>query len=289
MVVAFKELAGSPVEYYGQGTVKAQRRFLCAWESRGDMLMQLLGSAYNYGAVIGAMYPGKYGVKVCGVKVEPFESRPEGPESFSQVNQGLNSYDGQYALLTVDYELFHSASGVAALAEAAPGTFLGYHTTSRIEEIPVSPESLAWDDQSSASLPLGAAPMLRVPIISHHVTWHRVTEPPWQAIRAALGSINSREFLGAPAETVLFDSASAEPQFVNFDDLRRPQYAWCVRYVFRERALRAASGEACGWNHAFRGAGGTAPAFDRLVDAAGTPLYREADFSGLFQLDASRE
>jgi hypothetical protein len=134
-----------------------------------------------------------------------------------------------------------------------------------------------------------AIPLLRVPIVVHHLVWHRVTYPPWDAIRQCTGCVNDDDFLGATAETVLFDGAVAERDFVYLEDLENPQYSWRLTYVFREKAQKYPGGdgtdEIFGWNDAFNSVPNGAAGFDRLVDAAGNPMYATNDFSALFAFD----
>jgi len=57
MTVAFKELAGSPVEYYTPEGFRAERRLLCAWDDRHAVVEQLVGNGYPFGGQSQAAYP----------------------------------------------------------------------------------------------------------------------------------------------------------------------------------------------------------------------------------------
>jgi len=138
-------------------------------------------------------------------------------------------------------------------------------------------------------VPPEALPTIRVPIVEHHVTWHRVVNPPWSAIRDCIGTVNAAAFMGAGTETVLFDGAKAEKQFVRIDQLETPQFGWKITYVFREKAVKynGASGPmVAGWNHAYRSLPVDDPNWDRLIDRNSQGLYRKSDFSPLFQFTA---
>jgi hypothetical protein len=281
----FKELSGSPVETYESGSVTAQRRLLCAYEDRHAVVVALLGDGYQFGGQSPAPYPGQNNVVAMRVRIEPFESWPDDQGRFTDLTADMNRYSGQFVVVTVDYELAASlASG--PLPEAEPGTTMTYRMDFGGEYVVLPSYGLRW--ASDATLPVSpdAVPTLRVPVSQHHVTWHRVVNPPWQAMRACRGAVNSAEFLGAAPETLLFDGAVAERVFAGLDELRHPQYAWRINYVFREKTikvLRDDGTDVYGWNHAYRTLPLSQPGWDRLVDAEGDTLYRSADFGALFE------
>ena len=79
---------------------------------------------------------------------------------------------------------------------------------------------------------------MRVPVIEHLLTWHRVVSPPWAAIRNATGMVNAAGFLGAAAETVLFDGATAKKQFLGIDGTGLATFGWRLTYTFREKTIK---------------------------------------------------
>lgn len=251
MTVRFKELAGSPVENYGPKGMTAQRRILCAWEDRLAMVSELLGTGYTFGAVGGAGYPGRQSVVAAQVKVEPFEARPDEQGGFSQISTQLNSYGGQFAQLTIDYELLASAVEVAGLPGPFAGTTVSYRVSTAVEQVPT--------EQAAATV--------SVPVIAHHLICQPVAQPPWEAIRASMGAINSASFLGAAAGNMLFASVSSDRIFTGVED-QQPQYAWRIHYVFKEWVIPAGPGGASGWNSYY---------------PIGGALHHSADFSLLFQ------
>jgi hypothetical protein len=127
-------------------------------------------------------------------------------------------------------------------------------------------------------MPLAADAHLlkRIPVTEHHVTWHQVASPPWDAIRQLQGKVNSQAFLGCAAETLLFEGAEAQKVFRA--GAEGPSFAWQVRYVFRERSVKYAS-EVYGWNHAYR----TEPAGFARATSGSACLYDLGDFTALFQ------
>jgi hypothetical protein len=281
----FKELAGSPVETYDPEGMTAQRRLLCAYEDRHAVLVALLGDGYEFGGHAQSPYPGRSGVLAMRVRVEPFEKRPDDQGQFDDLTADLNRYSGQFVEVAVDYELVAAESGDPLPPKPPPGTTMTYAMDFGGEYLALPSHALRWQSDATTPVPPGAVPTLRIPISEHHVTWHRVVNPPWEAIRASLGAVNAGEFLGTAPETLLFDGAKADRVFAGLDELRQPQYAWRILYVFREKTIKAMRGleaEAVyGWNHAYR-AVPPESGWDKPVDEAGNTLYRAVDFAPLF-------
>lgn len=286
MTIAFREFAGSPQESFGPGGMKARRRILVAWEHRHAMVAELLGDGYEFGGTSRAGYPSHPGAVAMRVRVEPWPEAPDDQGPFDDVRRQLNAYGGKFARIVVDYELLDAGQSRVALPAAEEGTFLSYRMDLDAEAAAWDGQSLRWASQPEVEVPQSAVPALRIPLAVHRVTWHRVVRPPWAAVRACTGCVNAAEFLGAAAETVLFDGAEAETEFVGIDGLRQPEFAWRVSYIFREKAIHW-GGNVCGWNHAYRALPAESPGWDKLVDALGEPPYRAADFTALFRFDES--
>jgi hypothetical protein len=285
MAVAFKELAGSPAETFGLEGVKATRRILVAWEQRQQMVVELLGGGYEFGGLGPAGYPDCLGAVAVRASLEPWPPAPDEQGAFDDIASQLNSYSGKYALIVVEYEVLDARHSRTHLPRPRAGTLLTYRLDLGKEHIILPAESMLWSSDASLPVPPEAVPTIRVPISEHHVTWHRAVNPPWTAIRACLGTVNGAEFLGAAPETVLFDGATAQRQFLGVDALRQPQFGWQIGYVFREMTIKA-GGNLYGWNHRYRPLPQDDPGWDKLVDRHGNSLYRSADFSSLFEFEA---
>jgi len=280
MTVSFREFAGSPVETCGPEGMEAQRVLLCAWNDRHALVEQLLGDGYEFGGGSRAQYPGRPDVVAMRTRCEPFTDDLV-PQVLDKLTEGLNRYHG-FAKVTVDYELL-VASQRSDAAAVQDGTFLAYKQSCDYEQLTMPEDSLAWQDKPGTEVPAEAVPQIRVPIVEHHFTWHRVVNPPWQAVRNCIGTVNAAAFLGAGAGTVLFDGAAARPEFLRMDNLARAELAWRIEYLFREKAVKTGDGDIVGWNHAYRPLPADDPGWDLLADAAGNRLYRSADFQQLFQ------
>jgi len=280
--ITFEELGDSPRERYTADGMSARRRLLVAWEDRHAMVIELLAQGYPPGLPAG--YPGAPGVVAMEVQVEPWPPAPDAQGPLDDVTEQINSFTGKYALLTVDYQLLVWAAGRPDLPSAPEGTVLTYRMDFGGEYMVLGGQNMYWHSDPTLPVPPEAVPTLRVPVVEHQITWHRVVAPPWEAIRRCVGAVNAGPFLGAAAETVLLDGATAQRQLLGLDSQRQPQLGWRIVYLFRERTVTV-GGQSYGWNHRYRCLPQQSPGWDRLVDGAGNPLYRTADFTPLFQME----
>ena len=289
MTVLFKELAGSPTESYGPKGVSAGRRLLCAYEDRLAVAAALLGNGAAVGGQSQAQFPGQPALVAMRVRVEPFDKKPDDQGAFDDLTADLNNYSNQFALVVVDYELLDSG-GHPKLPRVQQGIILSYRMDFGGEYLLLPGQSLQWQSDQTIPVPADALPTLRIPIVEHHITWRRVLEPPWDAIRACAGAVNNDTFMGADAETVLFDGAKADREFTGLDLTQQAQFGWRVTYVFREKAIKvldASDSETTyGWNHCYRDVPFPGSAWDKLVNQNGNSLYTAVDFSPLFDFVA---
>lgn len=284
MTVAFKELAGSPVETHGPEGFRARRILLCAWDDRQQVVEQLLGDGYEYGGRSRAQYPDQPDVVAMRTRCEPFAD-DVAPQVLSELTEGLNRYHG-FAKVTVHYELL-VPSERNDLPTVEDGTFLTYRQDYGGQRIKLPGHGLVWQGEPDVPVPPEAAPSLRIPVIEHHLTWHRVVNPPWEAIRRGVGTVNQAVFLGAPAANVLLDGAIAQREFLRIGELAKAELGWRMDYVFRERAIKAADGNLVGWNYSYRSLPADDPGWDELADANGNRPYPSSDFSQLFRFAAT--
>ncbi len=284
MTIAFKELAGSPVETYGPEGLQARRILLCPWDDREQVVEQLLGDGYEYGGRSRAQYPGKPDILAVRARCEPFADDVT-EQTLDELTEGLNRYHG-FAKVTVDYELLVS-SDRDDLPSIESGTFLTYRQRFDEDSIQLPSHGLSWLSGATVAVPPEAAPTVRIVIVEHKFTWHRVVRPPWQAIRQCVGTLNDAAFLGATSSTVRFDGATADREFIRIDDFASPEIGWRIGYVFRERAVKTGSGQIVGWNHAYRSLPADTPGWDELTDGAGDSPYPSSDFTSLFRFSTT--
>jgi len=290
MTMLFKELAGSPTETYGAEGMRAQRRLLCAYEDRLAAVAVLLGQSSAFGGQPPAPYPGRPTAIAVEVQVEPFEKRPDDQGEFFDLTADLNNYSNQFAQLVVSYEMIDPAIRLK-LPKVHKSTILSYRMDFGGEYIRLPGQGLQWQSDPTIPVPPDVVPTLRIPVVEHHVTWHRVLDPPWEAIRACAGAVNDADFMGAAAETVLCDGAKASREFTGLGSFLEPQFGWRITYVFREKAIKGLEDgdgpTTYGWNHSYRDLPAPRSCWDKLVDRNGNTLYKTADFNTLFQFTAT--
>jgi hypothetical protein len=234
MSTSFKELPGSPREYFGPDGMTAERRLICAWDDRRALVEEILGDGYEFGGQNPVHYPGTSNIVAIRVQVEPLTDDLLKQE-LAELTDGPNAYRG-FAKLTVDYELLVAADR-ADLPEIEPQTFLTYRMGQSTEMVTFTGEALYWPGNPEAAFPADAEGRLLLPVTIHRLTWHRAVNPPWNAIRLSSGTFNDAPFLGADAGTLLFDGAVAERQFLRISDLDAPEFGWRIEYFFREKPL----------------------------------------------------
>ncbi len=276
MSTLFKELAGSPREQYTSEGFLAIRTFLIAWEDRDAFAVEVLGTVSEYGSGTSVHYPGKPSVLAVRLRFEPFDPDAPDVQPLGDLTVGLNSYSGSFAKATVDYRTL-----VERDRDDGPpneiGTYLSYRMGFRSDSVLVTTEGWEWDDDPNAPLPSGLRMSKDAPVTEHRLTWHQVIQPPWSVIHATQGKVNGSEFLGCPAETLLFEGAEAGKLFRAGSDEIATQFAWQIDYIFRERSIKH-GGNVYGWNHIYR----PDPAgWARLTNGTAY-LYDTADFNSLF-------
>ncbi len=281
MPTLFKELAGSPSEQYDSDGFLATRTFLIAWEDRDAFAAEVMGTASEYGGGISVQYPGKPAVYAVRLRFEPFDPDAPDVQTLDDLTAGLNSYTCSFAKAIVDYRTLIEQDRDDGPANQA-GTYLSYRMVYHTDTVPITIDGWEWNDEPTAALPSDLEPVKIVPVTEHRLTWHQVINPPWTVIHSIQGKVNASEFLGCPAETLLFEGAEATKLFRAGIGENAADFAWQIDYTFRERSIKH-GGDVYGWNHVYRG---DPAGWDRLTNGSEF-LYDTADFDPLFVSAAS--
>jgi hypothetical protein len=295
VTVPFKELAGSPIENYGANGINAQRKVVCSWADRYDLRDELLGDGYSFNTTPAAVYPNNEELIAMTVRIEPFNDAPPGWQGqlsttqFDEIGRHIADYDvgdaeskTTRAMISISYELIPLTTLTWPTGEAPgdpePQTFLTYRRSSSTEYMLLKGGAgFRWEDDLDLEPPKESFPTLRIPVTDHILTWHRVLDPPWEAINLVKGTVNRDAFFGFPEQTILFDKEESERQFYMFgsgggDPL---QAAWRITYTFRERQIkfRDQNGDAQigGWCHTWREEPTNEATFARLTRATWLP------------------
>jgi len=277
MTIPFQELSGSPAEEYTRDGFTARREFLVAWEDRDAFAAEVLGRAAEHGASTPLYYPGKTSVFAFRLRFVPLDPDSVDRQTLAELTEGLNRYSGSFAKAVVEYRTTSSRDREDG-PDVEPGTHLTYHMQSALETQPLAPQGWHWADNPSITLPDNYSLAKAIPVTEHHLTWHQVVNPPWQAIHQLQGKVNAAPFLGCPAATLLFVGAESSRLFRSSFDAAIEEFCWQIHYLFRERTVKHGGG-VYGWNHFYRGE----PASWAELTAGGQPMYAAADFAPLFR------
>lgn len=275
MPVSFRELGGSPIEWYDSQGFGARREFVIAWEDRDAFAVEILGEAAQYGGTTWVNYPGKNSVFAVKLRYEPVDPDQPDAQAAFELAKGLNSYNGSLAKAIVEYETVNSLDRADGPTNET-GTQLTYRMLFAGEYLKILPSGWLWSD-TSVAVPSTLELAKWVPTTEHHLTWHQVVNPPWEIIHALQGTINASSFLGCPAGTLLFEGADANKLYRAGFEAGASPFCWQIRYLFRERSIKH-GGSVHGWNHFYRGS----PAGWVEVTNGANRLYDAAEFLPLF-------
>lgn len=291
MGTAFKELDGSPVEYYSSDGIRAEREILVDWDDRAAMLRELMGDGYEFGGGTKAVYPNMETVVVATVRVKRFPSGPDEQGAFTDITSDLNSYTGKFARMSVTYELLASDGGREDLPTPEPDTWLTYAMDIGGKYQMRDDRHLLWDTDATQPIPPDVAGTMLIPESEHILTWHNVSTPPWTTIRECRGTVNDAAFCGAPVGTVLFEGCKATREFTSQKQaIDEMQFNWRLQYTFLERAVPIQNDAGAvvnwaGWNHFWRSLPKDAPGWDQLKDQDGNDPYVSSTLDDLFKYE----
>ncbi len=285
MGIDFKELAGSPVKNFGPNGATAHREIVVAYTNEMAMVAELLGDSFVFGGAGQKEFPDLSFLVATKIKSKPRPTdAPDEQGQFTDIETEVNTYPN-FVQLSVDYELRNNMP-FPPPEELEDGTFLSYRMDFGGEYIQIGSNTLKWNDQPNQPVDADITPTIRVPIIEHHVTWHRVINPPWATIRSQIGSVNSVGIFGFDAGFLLFDGCTADREFTGIDQLNEPQFGYRMSYVFREKHINVLGAVDKGWQFTYRTKPENNPGWDTLIDGAGNNIYVTADHNLLFKFAA---
>jgi hypothetical protein len=280
MPITYEELSGSGrTQHDADSANGGDRLFLVGWSDRLAFAATLSGKQWP-------------GIPYCfcrNIQIDLF-SRQLCPDAatLTDPNSTLVSYSqngGMVALVRATYGTDYSTAPWPCQVPKpshTEGTQLKLRIRSSGQFLTVPADATTWSDNTEA-YPEGPLPTpdtnarITIPIVEYHIEWLYVDEPPLNEWDELLGCVNAGEFLGAEAETILFEGYESDQstQFVIADP-----FCWKLVPVFRKR--RIVVGEnVYGWNHELRNDGWTKI---KMSDGDGGQVdrYSTADFSTMF-------
>lgn len=314
-MVAFDEELGSPKITFQNG-FGAVRTGWISWDDRFNIIETIFPGTFTAGATqvpgVYASFPDFEQLRADSIEIEPHVTKEIGPN----VNQELDTLiTYERAKVTIRYSTRGGELPVDeadAEDEGDPVPLLSHKWSAGGEFLTIDNEGLYWTDDSVANnwdrvtenVPIG----LFIPQTEHQVTWERVLDPPFTAIRAIIGKVNETRGQFATGviykETLLFIGAELERTI--FSDGAR---AWKLAYRFSERCVDAKGNLEAdsisevvpgvtdpliralgGWNHFWRkGTENDQAGFYRIVlarDLEAESPYKKANFGPLFARDS---
>ncbi len=287
MVVSFEELEGSPrIQIREEGT-EAQRFFRIDWDDWPDFARELVGHYKVTGDAFSFIepieFPGFPNLIVSQLEIEPFEpSRPDGAKVIT-LRSGANRYLDGGARITAMYTTRFDRDNQprAEMPQPVDGTYLTYSADLGADYMATPGRNWNWDaPPGDPKVGADVNPGLLIPQGAFQLTWRRVALPPWDTIRQLRGKVNQAQFMGAPAETVLFLGAKATREFQFVED----GGYWRIEYHFLENTKELTTGAKVGWNHFHKETSVAGEHWVAIEDADGTRPYKSGDFTQLLLL-----
>lgn len=284
MAIPFEELAGSPTAHFHDGSFTAKRRLLVAWDQSISFLVELYGGWRLIGNELSydppSNFPGVPAALVTDVTIEPFPADNPQASPGMTLQSSTNSYDR--ALLNVTYGInFDLDNRSRSDLPAVPaGTYLNYRSDVGLESVVTPGRNWKWV-ADSAALGDDVRPTIVTPTENFTLTWYRVPQPPWNAIRNLRGRVNDAEFLNFAAGTVLFLGGETRRDYQVLDT-----GMWRLAYHFKVRtvASTATAGVQRGWNHLYRRNASASEHWLEIADQDNNRPYASGSFDELFQI-----
>jgi len=271
-MIEFTGSGGSSHEI-GSGN-SVTRTFLIPWTGRGAAAEALLGTAH----------PAIPWCWVKSAKLEPFPADPKATGGDLDPTAAEIVYD--YAKCTLEYA---TDFGVAQhWPSDIPKPDIRSNTTLTLEcqdtsEFMRFPGRTArWEDNPDGS-PGAAVPeadssagRILVAKTEYALLWNYVIDAPMTALRGLIGKVNSADFLGCPAETLLFMGFDLRPS--TRASITDPG-CWSINVKLSYRAI-VVGANTYGWNHEYRADGWIRV---KMESGAGkVDRYPQTDFFSMF-------
>lgn len=234
MAVLFEELAGSPRQSVSLENWSGTREFVIQWSDIDEFIVELLGQTRriqgNVQQITPAGFPGRPLAVCSSINIEPFVPNPSGAEvTLSGV---ANTYT--YAKITATYTLKPRAFN------APDGTYMTWDQSHDVEVMMTPGRNWKFDgidEEDGPNLGEDQPYPILIAVTNHSLRWERVASPPWSAIQACRGTVNSGAFMGAIPGSLLFKGARTT---TTFDVIGQVRYN--LEYTFIEKTVQSTVG-----------------------------------------------
>lgn len=292
--ITFEEHDGSPIIDGNRQGASATRKFVLAWADVENFLLEVFGVQVQIGTTVRAEnpvpFPGNNDrLLPDAYSVEPHAGAAQG-SGVTTLSSGTNTFT--QALVTVKYKeqidsgAFGLGGGGSVSITVPEHTYLTYETDDGAEYLSTQGRAWKWDTVPLNEVPYDIGINVLVPTTMHKLTWHNAIRPPVTAIKQLRGLVNSAEFAGFAAETLLFVGAQRQRTFApSNSNAVLKNTLWNMAYTFAERLVRDTGGSpAGGHNHFFNPELGYWQKV-KAKAAPNDPPYTGGDFSALFEYE----
>lgn len=257
-----------------------------SWTDVDTAVLELAGTAYtaagNLVVVNPAQYPGKSQLWLSRITVKAMGD-----------TDCIGSLDANGAptcpnggMLTLDYKTPNFSE--QEIQNPPTGTILTINRSMSLEIVAEENSGLYWGTSPVGLVESDVKITSSIAIGDIRITWHRVTNPPWDAIYAAQGLVNDDTFVGLDAEQVMFVGVQDQRQYQTDGTSM-----WSLTYQFSVRIPKFNNGSGTtvegGWNHyprskESRGASGAhfQKVYRSSTIADANLLFLKTDFDQLF-------
>lgn len=271
LTVGFREVLGSPRESLNESSGStAERQFIVPFSERLSFAQGIVGTRFSN-------FPQSRVVAITlqALTKDLVAKNPVLDPAFQSANYGNAPW-----VATVSYGPDYTQKPWPTSMQkpaVRPGTELRYQIkgTAKFLQVPVS--AMKYEDDATVPLTEDANAVILIPLRSIQLQWDFVDDPPMDAFDLLLGKVNELSFLGAPPETLLFESYDVTETFraapVNPHTNR-------MTLQFTKREIQSGDdADSFGWNHDYR----VDPAgWAKVLLSDDEPRYKLADFSGMF-------
>lgn len=254
----FDEDSDSPKFQFGITESRATRSGLIPWAQVNSLVTHL------FSGEVSRSLPGFPYIRASGLSVVPFggdEAKISDPIKTDLDADKLNEYEK--ARVVVEYSSRANGDlGGSSWDGVDPVPLLSHRWSIGGEFVTLDKSGFEWsvNDSSDGGVTQNVKVGRWIATEEHQVTWHRVVNPPFAAIRNALAKVNSEPMQfrtgTADRETVLFLGAELQR-----DILTDGALAWQLGYRFSERRVPLTEADVTpngdsmsvgGWNHFYR-------------------------------------
>jgi hypothetical protein len=274
--IDFDEIEGSPTRTHGNGHPVITVQGMTAWSDVDGFISYLMPVGTSIGGQFGAKLAANQLFRVFDYSVEGFggmqATGTNGLNTFRLAKWSIKCHvpTGQNLDLTQPYN-------------NDPVPWLNHEMDVGGQRFTLPRQSLKWQSDS-APITQQATGAIFIATQEHNITWPRLQNPPFAAIRLCANCINNAPVTYATGVIAtgqgLFLGAKVRSESMSDGTLVRT-----LTYKISERCLKSPNGTNLDWNYCYRddAKSGGVQGWDRPINVAtGAVTYNSANFASLF-------